>query len=74
MKRYNRNRRNLPDFRFGGEEGGGEGGGFAEVDDSEEGGEGGTGAASRFAGDGMEVGGAVWILLAVGFGGTRGTF
>lgn len=72
MNKYNMNLRNLPDLRFGG--GGGDGGGFelAEFVGSE-GGKGGSGAASSLVGDGIEVGGAVWILLAEGVGGMRGT-
>ena len=62
-------------MRFGG--GGGGGGGFelAEFGGSEGGvgGVGGSGAASSLVGDGIEVGGAVWILLAEGVGGMRGT-
>lgn len=67
------NLRNLPDLRFGG--GGGGGGGFelAGLVRSEEGGKGGSGAALGLVGEGIEVGGAVWILLAGGVGGIRGT-
>ena len=62
MNKYSKNRRNLPVLRFfaGGGGGGGRGGGgaFIEVEGLEGGNDVGIGAASRFVGDGIDVGGA----------------